>query len=31
MIVCADADGEPDMGDRWIVNGAVFGDAYVPA
>ena len=28
FIVCADAGGEPNLGDRWVVNGAIFADTY---
>lgn len=29
FIVCAgNADGSPNLGDRWVVNGLIFGDTY---
>lgn len=27
-LVCADGGGIPNMGDRWVVNGAIFPDTY---
>lgn len=27
-LVCADGGGVPNLGDRWVVNGAIFPDTY---
>lgn len=28
FLVCADANGQPNLNDRWVVNGEIFADTY---